>query len=125
MSVSSDHRQSFGRDAEQAVAKWLTTQGYSIVTTNYRQRFGEIDIIANRADVLAFVEVKVRANDYFNLSEVITYSKQQKIIKTAQYYCMQNEVYDTIIRFDVALLTRKTSSFALQYIPNAFTKSEF
>jgi len=113
-----------GNQAEAFAAEWLKKQSYTILACNYRSKYGEIDIIARQKNIIAFVEVKFRTNNYFNLSEVITLSKQKKIIATAFNYCvrsLRNE-NDLILRFDVALIHSQDNAFSLEYIPNAFTK---
>lgn len=54
-----------GHDAEQMVVDYLLQQGYTICARNYAIKAGEIDIIARKAEVIAFVEVKMRARRYF------------------------------------------------------------
>ena len=113
-------RKSFGNQAECFVATHLQKEGYKILERNYRKRFGEIDIIAQKGECIAFIEVKARKMEYFNLSQVVSYSKQQKIIKTARYYCAQKKIVDRVLRFDVALVLHIQEEYDLTYIPNAF-----
>lgn len=117
--------QELGSHGEEKVAAWLVQKGFAIQATNYRQRCGEIDIIATKDDILAFVEVKLRTHAYFNLSEVITPSKQAKIIRTAMMYIMENKIANKVYRFDVALLEKQTDKYKLTYLPNAFTQKTF
>lgn len=58
-SIEGTNKQS-GNDAEDAVATWMKTQGYEIVERNWRTKFCEVDIIAERSGTLYFVEVKHR-----------------------------------------------------------------
>ncbi len=114
----------FGNQGEVHVVAWLKQNNYLILSCNYRSKYGEIDIIAQQKKVIAFIEVKLRSNNYFNLSEVITISKQKKIIATAQqYYVQYLKNASLILRFDVALLHKQNDAFSLEYIPNAFTKN--
>ncbi|MGE0009425.1 MAG: YraN family protein [Candidatus Babeliales bacterium] len=117
--------QDLGSHGEEKVALWLTKQGFTIQAMNYRQRCGEIDIIACKNEVLAFVEVKLRTHAYFNISEVITPSKQAKIIRTAMMYIMEHKISNKVYRFDVALLEKHTDKYKLTYLPNAFTQSAY
>lgn len=50
----------FGRVAEALATAWLTMKGYRILARNFRTHYGEIDIIAKKGPVVAFVEVKAR-----------------------------------------------------------------
>lgn len=113
-----------GAAGERAVGIFLEKQGYKILVYNYRITGGEIDLIATRKDVIAFVEVKVRTTDYFNSSNVIIPSKQRKIILSAKKFCMLHKIIYKILRFDIALLKPNGDDFEITYIPNAFTQRE-
>ena len=74
-----------GKLGEDAACKYLKKQNYQILERNYRKRYGEIDIIAQKSNKLIFAEVKTRSGErYGTPSEAVTFSKQQKIIKTAE-----------------------------------------
>lgn len=111
-----------GKKGEELVAHYLKKEGFTILAMNYSRRSGEIDIIAQKKEVLAFVEVKVRTYAYFNISEVIVPAKQNKIIKTALAYIAEQGFEDTVYRFDVALLEPVGNDFSITYMPNAFTQ---
>ena len=115
-------RKQLGDTGEQLVITQLKSNGFSILEKNYRKRFGEVDIIAQKEAVLAFVEVKLRKKTYFTLSEVITPSKQRKIIKTAKTFILERNMYAMLYRFDVALVTYDGAEQPdITYIENAFT----
>lgn len=119
-SISSNRLQ-LGKKGEQLVAEYLKKQGYTVCCINYRQRCGEIDIIAEKKEVRAFVEVKLRTTNYFATSQVVTPAKQKKIVLTARYY---NNLHPTdqekVLRFDIALLEQSGDDYGITYIPNAF-----
>lgn len=95
-------RSRVGRSAEIAAAAELGRRGYRIVGSNYRCRYGEIDLIARDGDCLVFVEVRCRrAGSIVSPAESITSIKQQKLITTAQYYLDQYKLHDVGCRFDV------------------------
>lgn len=109
-----------GKEGESLVTQSLEKDGYTILTKNFRIRGGEIDIIAKKNEVLAFVEVKSRRTIRFPLSQVVTLTKQKTIIRTAKHFLAQSrQTIDTVYRFDVALVTLGDKS-AITYIPNAF-----
>ncbi len=112
-----------GYAAEGLVARYLEKEGFTILAKNYTCRLGEIDIIGLKKDTVVFVEVKQRTKSYFALSELITASKQKKIIATAKYFLLHNEYSNKICRFDAALLEGALPMPQLTYIPNAFTES--
>ena len=112
-----------GIDGEIAVATLLKNQGFAILAHNYRQRFGEIDLIAVKGEVVCFVEVKTRRIEYFETSQVVTKAKQNKIIKTAKYYALINKIRDKVLRFDVAIVTGTKGEYSIRYLDNAFTST--
>ena len=92
-----------GQWAEQTALLFLQSQQYQYVNKNYHSRFGEIDLIVKRGNELVFVEVKARsAGSYAEACEVISYSQQRKIIKTAQFFLQRYpNYYNFDCRFDV------------------------
>lgn len=113
-----------GSKGESLVADKLQQDGYTLLAQNYTTRTGEIDVIAMKNEVIAFVEVKLRRSQYFQLSQVIVPSKQRKIIKTAKLFIARNNFGAKSYRFDVALVEKQpTADFEITYIPNAFTES--
>jgi len=109
---------------EEAVARHLASAGFAILARNYRQLYGEIDIIASKGDRLLFVEVKVRAPSPFGLDHLVPPAKQRKIGMVAREFMGRYDVTDKVCRFDVALLERQRDHFCLSYIENAFTCDE-
>ena len=90
-----------GRCGEDAAAAFLKKKGYKIVEQNYRNKIGEIDIIAKNKENLVFVEVKTRKSEKFGTpAEAVTYYKKQKIVNTAKWYLSYNPT-ELNIRFDV------------------------
>ena len=68
-------------------AKYLQKKRYTIVATNYRSRFGEIDLIASNRKYLVFVEVKLRKSAKFaNAYEYVDRRKQERVRTTASLY---------------------------------------
>ncbi len=122
--MSTYSKSELGKKGEECVATYLQQHGYTIVAFNYRLRCGEIDIIAQAGEVVAFVEVKMRRTDYFNLSEVVLKSKQRKIIATAKRFAFTHPqlTEDKVLRFDIALVQENNASMHVNYFPNAFTQ---
>ncbi len=116
-------KKTLGNNGELAVALYLIKNGFTILMKNFSIRGGEVDIIAQKADILTFVEVKTRTNNYFNTSEVITLSKQKKIILTAKYFISQHKYRDATYRFDVALVDGVTQK--VTYLENAFCENNY
>lgn len=90
-----------GAWGETVAAEYLRKKGYKILGVNYRCRFGELDIIAEKRKILAFVEVKTRKNDDFaRAMEYVDHHKQEKLRKTAAKWISENET-KLQPRFDV------------------------
>lgn len=94
-------KQDLGKFGEELACKYLKEKGYKIIEKNYHARSGEIDIIAKFNDILVFIEVKTRTNLTFGLpEEAINYYKQQKLIKTVEYYLLKHHSLDQNYRID-------------------------
>ncbi|MBQ7039972.1 MAG: YraN family protein [Clostridia bacterium] len=116
------YRQSIGKTGEIAAAKFLKKLGYKIVEMNYKNRYGEIDIIARDKNYTVFVEVKTRTStDFGYAAEAVNYKKQQKIITVAQMY--PGITYNSYMRYDIIeVYIDKTSKKVtdINHIKNAF-----
>ncbi len=90
-----------GAWGEELAAGFLRRKGYTIVERNYACRFGEIDLIARRRGIVAFVEVKLRKNAGFaEAREFFTYAKQQRLLKSASMWLSAHDC-ELQPRFDV------------------------
>lgn len=107
-----------GRLGEKAATKYLDSLGYKILETNFTSKYGEIDIIAKSKTTLIFIEVKnYKNNSLVTPYAAISKTKQHKIIKTAQYYCLKNNIKDIPSRFDVIILK---DNRIVDYLEGAF-----
>ncbi len=94
-----------GKIAEQQAQNYLQQQGYELLTTNYRQGRGEIDLIMRKPNLVIFVEVKSRKNaDFGNPEIAVTPQKQNLIQQTAEAYLLANNLHCPI-RFDIIAIT--------------------
>jgi putative endonuclease len=97
---------SAGQGGETRATALLTREGYTIVERNYRCSLGELDIIARDGDVLAFVEVRSRADDsHGHAAEMVTRDKQHKVTRVAECYLLDRRPRDERMRFDVVAIT--------------------
>lgn len=121
-----DHtqRRKAGNIGEDAVCGFLVRHGYEIIKRNFTVRGGEIDIIAEKADTIAFVEVKTRTiGSMTSAEEAVDLRKQRLIIRTAQAY-LQNVAQPLQCRFDVATVETEGGKVKkLRYYVNAFDAS--
>ena len=107
-----------GQQAEALAAAYLQKQGLKLLSTNYRCRFGEIDLVMQEGKTLVFVEVRMRGNPKFgSAAESITTAKQPKLATTAQHYMQKHG--EKACRFDTVLMTNLTGDH-IQWLQNAF-----
>ena len=113
-------RDLLGPWGEALACEYLRGRGCRIVACNYRSRFGEIDLIARRGDILCFVEVKLRSDRRFGLPrDFVTAAKQRRIRTTAAFYMTRHDP-DLCARFDVAEVYDDETPPRIEYIENAF-----
>jgi putative endonuclease len=107
-----------GSEAERVAATYLQQKGLILLETNYRCRFGEVDLVMRDGNTLAFVEVRLRSNTNFGGAGMsITSAKQQKLQRAAEHYLQQHGM--AFCRFD-AILMDKPSIDNIEWIKNAF-----
>jgi len=107
-----------GLAAEKLAAQFLQKSGLRLLESNFRSRFGEIDLILQDGDVIVFTEVRLRSNANFGgAAASITSTKQAKIMRTAEAYLQQHHSRAPC-RFDVLLLDSLAGT--PQWIKNAF-----
>jgi putative endonuclease len=95
---------SFGRKSELLGIDYLRSVGYRIVTSGYRTKTGEIDVIAWEGDVLAFIEIKARQNPD-PPEDAAGFRKQQRVIRAAQTYLSRHRLQEVQYRFDLLSVT--------------------
>lgn len=115
-----------GKAGEDFVARYLRDNGYIIVKRNWRDgRYGELDIVAENRECIAFVEVKTRVKDAMvSGAEAVDFNKQQRTKNAAQVF-MKRLRTNLPPRMDVAVVTVVNENdgcfeFSLNYIENAF-----
>jgi putative endonuclease len=93
-----------GAAAEQQAAAYLQRNGLVLLESNFRCRFGEVDMVMKEGSTLVFVEVRKRGSQAFGgAAASITPAKQEKIIKAAQFYLQRLQAQPPC-RFDAVLL---------------------
>jgi putative endonuclease len=109
-----------GAQAEQTAAQYLQRQGLRLLQSNYRCRFGEIDLILKDHDSLVFVEVRLRSrSDFGGAAASIDARKQHKLILAAQHY-LSSVTPTPPCRFDAVLLSSAEGGEGIEWLKNAF-----
>ena len=112
-----------GNLGEDIAAATLEKQGYTIVTRNYRRRYGEIDLIVKKGNRLYFVEVKARkSRDFGNPLESITPRKQKIIYRVAQGYLQEHPACEEMEFgfLGVGILFGKNGEYHIEIVEDYF-----
>lgn len=118
-----------GKLGEDIAVKFLEEKGYKILDRNYGfaisgPQKGEVDIIAQKGDLICFVEVKTLTSEKSFFPEAKVDSiKMKKIVKTAQSWLMKNKVgFDSPWQIDVVavIIDEKTQKAGIRHLQNAF-----
>ena len=115
-----------GKAGEDFVVDFLKSKGYIIIKRNWKDsRFGELDIVAENRECIAFVEVKTRQkNSIVSGTEAVDFYKQQRTKNAAQTFMrrLRTNLPPRIDVAEVVILNEKDGifEFELNYIKNAF-----
>ena len=114
-------RQILGKTGEDLACRELERRGYAIVARRYRQRGGELDIIARDGATLVFVEVKAReGHDFGEAAEAVTPFKRRRIAQLALDYVMRHHLSGCPCRFDVVSIHFDSGEPVLEVFQGAF-----
>ncbi|MDD6316939.1 MAG: YraN family protein [Clostridia bacterium] len=107
-----------GRYGEEIAAGFLRKKGYTILASGYRGPVGEIDLIAQQGDTVAFVEVKTRRSGrYLPASTAVGTEKQRRIRATADAWITE---YQSRCQFRFDIIEVYTEDKTIRHIRNAF-----
>ena len=115
-------RINLGAQGEDLATDYLKTKAFKILVRNYRQKTGEIDIIARDGECLVFIEVKTRTSLRFGQPyEAVTPKKQAQINRVALDYITRNKLHNQPMRFDVvSVLIQKNGKTDINHLPSCF-----
>ena len=108
---------------EDQARDYLSRQGLRLLESNYRCRFGEIDLVMRDRDTICFIEVKFRKSLAFGgAAASIPRSKQRKIVKTTLFYLgTHRNLANQPLRFDALLMQQQADGNTdINWIKNAF-----
>ncbi len=96
------YKKLLGKLGEGKAEKYLKKKGYKILERNYKNKIGEVDLIAQDGEYLVFIEVKTRSSEKYGMpSEAVNREKQRKYGLLAKSYLSFNDKLDSPVRFDV------------------------
>lgn len=109
-----------GKKGEELAVDFLLKNNYKIIERNYRFDKAEVDIIAQKKDILAIVEVKTRSTTDFGNPEDFVKPKQiQRLVKAVDEYVTVNNL-DVEVRFDIIAIVKEKKGFNIEHLENAF-----
>jgi putative endonuclease len=109
-----------GKTGEETASLYLQNQGYTLLARNFRYQRAEIDIIAQKAQILVFVEVKTRASNRFGYPEEAVSAKKIALFLLAAEAYIQQINWQHDIRFDIISITAGHPTPEIHHIEDAF-----
>ena len=109
-----------GKQGELAARTFLERKGFEILECNYRYSRAEVDLIAQYENLIVFVEVKARSDDYFgNPEDSVDDKKEELMAEAAENYLAENNL-ETEVRFDILSVLFKNNGTEIHHIEDAF-----
>jgi putative endonuclease len=106
-----------GHWSEYIAAAYLLLKGYRILAMRYRTRLGEVDIVARKGSVVAFVEVKARASEQAGLDAVSLQSRQRIRAASDLWLAKQEDSAHLSLRYDIVVVLPRRWP---RHFPDAF-----
>lgn len=109
-----------GKKGEQLAIDFLVKNDYQILEKNYRYLKAEVDIIAQKKDTLAAIEVKTRTSAYFgNPEEFVNPKKIKLLISAIDNYVVERDL-DVEVRFDIIAIITNKKETKIEHLKDAF-----
>lgn len=109
-----------GKKGEQLAVEFLLNNNYKVIERNYRFDKAEVDIIAQKEDILAIVEVKTRSTlDFGNPQDFVKPKQIKNLVKAVDEYVTENDL-DIEVRFDIIAIVKEKGEFIIEHLENAF-----
>ena len=113
-------RRAYGGEAESLAIEHLQRQGYRIRDRNVGYRRGELDVVAEKGELLVIVEVRMKSTAAMgDPSETVMFQKQRRVVLATMKY-LQEERLERDVRFDVIAVVGKGPKASVEHIENAF-----
>jgi putative endonuclease len=114
-------KQQFGVAGERIAARWLKAHGWEIRQERFRSGHRDIDLIAERDGVVAFVEVKARRSLSFGSpAEAVNWRKQRELRRSAQVWIDRHGRPGETYRFDIVGVLLDGRKVLISHLENAF-----
>lgn len=121
-----NNNQTLGQKGEETATEYLKKQGYEILDRNYREKWGEIDLVAKKDEVISFIEVKTlnvsRETSLVSPFENITRKKRQNLKRSARLYLARKR-YPADIEWQIDVIAieidQNTGKRSIEHIPQA------
>ena len=114
-----DHNE-LGIKGEKLAIDFLIKNDYRILEKNYRYLKAEVDVIAQKGNVLAIVEVKTRSTDYFGNPQDFVNPKKIKLLLSAIDYYVTEKDLDVEVRFDIIAIVHQKNKTRIEHLEDAF-----
>lgn len=109
-----------GKLGEQLAVEYLQKNGYEILETNWTFQKAEIDIIAQKENILAIIEVKTRSSIDFGLpQDFVKPKKIQLLVKAVNEFVINREL-DKNVRFDIIAINKEDNGYNIEHLIDAF-----
>ena len=114
-----DHNE-LGKKGEKIAIEFLIKNDYKILEKNYRYLKAEVDIIAQKGETIAAVEVKTRSSNYFGNPEEFVNPKKIKLLLSAiDNYVVERDL-DVDVRFDIIAIIQNKKETKIEHLKDAF-----
>ncbi|WP_395077981.1 YraN family protein [Flavobacterium sp.] len=109
-----------GKLGEELSVDFLQKKGYHILETNWTFQKAEVDIIAQKENILVVIEVKTRSSiDFGSPQDFVKPAKIQLLVKAINEYVISNDL-DLEIRFDIIAISKEGKNFNIEHLEDAF-----
>ncbi len=90
-----------GRQGENLAAEWLQAQGFELLHRNWKYSYFELDVVAVKAGILHFIEIKTRTTDTYGYPEEgVTPKKMERLMSAGEQFLVQ-QPYWKRIQYDI------------------------
>jgi putative endonuclease len=111
----------FGRQGERVAERWLASRGWRVLQRRYRSGHRDIDLIAQRDELVAFVEVKARmGSDFGDPVEAVNWKKRNELVRSASVWIDRHGRPGEVYRFDVIGVLVTGERVRVRHVENAF-----